>query len=522
MKGMMAFLLVFVCATGMVVGQQTNNSNAQTNGPPLLYDLPVTDSLLDGIKREGWRQATLEPEVRGRVYQILFRNPFSNSTLEPDLIYNSNGIRDRALYFVVNDQQLETMRTRGLKYQVKPDEIKQFDSIVLVYESPYPTVPMSPEIARQQQTQFADNSSPNSSTGNNNNNNNQADFQPSNGNSGRRSDSTVFAGGSSSNNRFSNNGFPASNTGSSDTMPASRPSTDWQTQPSSGGFGSATSNNSGNSYLDNLPERNAGSSTANNGFRPRVQENSGGFAGGNSSARNPTLLEIEQANQDYRNQLAQDEARRQELIRQQELLEMQRQAAAKEQELQEREARLQRQWEMLKREQSAFTNQAASPDDYRSTLNHPTYQYPPRYGDSSFNVTPTGRQDVVTGPPPRTNLAPVTTDTGWNQNRVADASGSVGMPAGSAAGTTSPLVQLLAQKGLDDEQKLSAALKQHEELLAEVERMRQIQKTNGFLWFMLLFTIGLCVYLSWIARGFYVRYAELADELRETFTSTLN
>jgi hypothetical protein len=45
-------------------------------------------------------------------------------------------------------------------------------------------------------------------------------------------------------------------------------------------------------------------------------------------------------------------------------------------------------------------------------------------------------------------------------------------------------------------------------------------KTNGFLWFMLLCSIGLNVYLSWIARGFYMRYAELAEELRETFTST--
>lgn len=517
MKGMMAFLLVIVCATGMVVGQQTNNSNVQNDGPPLLYDLPVTDSLLDGIKREGWRQATLEPEVRGRVYQILFRNPFSNSTLEPDIIYNSNGIRDRALYFVVNDQQLETMRTRGLKYQVKPDEIKQFDSIVLVYESPYPTVPMSPEIARQQQTQYAG-AGANSSGSATNNGSNQADFRPPAGNSGRRSDSTMFAGGSSTNNGFPSNGNPPSGTGSSNSMPASRPSTDWQTQPATGSYGSA---NTGNSYLDNLPERNSGSMAANNGFRPRVQDNTGGFDTGTAGSRNPTLLEMQQANQDYQNRLAQDEARRQDLIRREELLQLERQNAARAQELREREARLQQQWELMQREQLASANQTASPDDFRSTLNHPTYQYPPRYGDSSFDVTPTGRQDVVTGPPPRTSLAPIG-NNGWNQNRVADASGSVGMTSGTTTGTISPLVQLLAQNGLDDEQKLSATLEQHAQLLAEVERMRQIQKTNGFLWFMLLFTIGLCVYLSWIARGFYVRYAELADELRETFTSTLS
>ncbi len=42
-----------------------------------------------------------------------------------------------------------------------------------------------------------------------------------------------------------------------------------------------------------------------------------------------------------------------------------------------------------------------------------------------------------------------------------------------------------------------------------------------FLWFMLLFSVGLNFYLGWISRSFYVRYSELADELRETFSSTL-
>ena len=43
----------------------------------------------------------------------------------------------------------------------------------------------------------------------------------------------------------------------------------------------------------------------------------------------------------------------------------------------------------------------------------------------------------------------------------------------------------------------------------------------GILYFMLLFSLGLNVYLGWIARGFYVRYNELADELRETFTAAM-
>ncbi len=47
------------------------------------------------------------------------------------------------------------------------------------------------------------------------------------------------------------------------------------------------------------------------------------------------------------------------------------------------------------------------------------------------------------------------------------------------------------------------------------------QKFNGFLWFLLLCSLGLNLYLGWISRGFYVRYHELADELRDTFSATI-
>ena len=47
------------------------------------------------------------------------------------------------------------------------------------------------------------------------------------------------------------------------------------------------------------------------------------------------------------------------------------------------------------------------------------------------------------------------------------------------------------------------------------------QRTHGFLWFMLLSAIGLNVYLGWISRGFYVRYGELADELKDTFSTSI-
>jgi hypothetical protein len=47
----------------------------------------------------------------------------------------------------------------------------------------------------------------------------------------------------------------------------------------------------------------------------------------------------------------------------------------------------------------------------------------------------------------------------------------------------------------------------------------QLNQFNNFLYFLLLCSIGLNIYLAWISRGFYVRYRELADELRDTFST---
>ncbi len=55
--------------------------------------------------------------------------------------------------------------------------------------------------------------------------------------------------------------------------------------------------------------------------------------------------------------------------------------------------------------------------------------------------------------------------------------------------------------------------------LAQAE-LEKIKSTNTVIWFMLLFSIGLNFYLAWLARTFYARYADLADELRETFTAS--
>jgi hypothetical protein len=48
------------------------------------------------------------------------------------------------------------------------------------------------------------------------------------------------------------------------------------------------------------------------------------------------------------------------------------------------------------------------------------------------------------------------------------------------------------------------------------------QNMSGPLYFMLICSIGLNVYLGLISRNFYVRYNELADELRETFSASIS
>ncbi len=51
--------------------------------------------------------------------------------------------------------------------------------------------------------------------------------------------------------------------------------------------------------------------------------------------------------------------------------------------------------------------------------------------------------------------------------------------------------------------------------------LSQLNQFNGFLYFLLLCSIGLNIYLALISRGFYSRYRDLADELRDAFTTSI-
>ena len=94
--------------------------------------------------------------------------------------------------------------------------------------------------------------------------------------------------------------------------------------------------------------------------------------------------------------------------------------------------------------------------------------------------------------------------------RYAMAPNESGLPPLSIGGDAGSLTNQAVTHSIDSAKKTMSNVQQH-----------ATDQTNGFLGFLLLCSIGLNIYLLWISRGFYVRYSELADELRETFTTTM-
>jgi hypothetical protein len=65
----------------------------------------------------------------------------------------------------------------------------------------------------------------------------------------------------------------------------------------------------------------------------------------------------------------------------------------------------------------------------------------------------------------------------------------------------------------------SPSVSQLRESATATASLEDANRRNAFLFFWLMCSIGLNIYLGWISRGFYVRYRELAEELRETFST---
>ena len=139
MKGLLAPVLV-ITMTGMVMGQ-TNTFPTE----PIAYSLPVSDTVIDSLKVEGWRQADIEPGLETWIWQIILRNPKLGPTPEPLELGQHSGIRAGKIYFHVNEEQLATIHQQGLVYTLQAAERGQFTQVVLVYESQNATVPLSQE-----------------------------------------------------------------------------------------------------------------------------------------------------------------------------------------------------------------------------------------------------------------------------------------------------------------------------------------------------------------------------------------
>ncbi|MCH2183249.1 MAG: hypothetical protein MK108_14715 [Mariniblastus sp.] len=137
----------------------------------------------------------------------------------------------------------------------------------------------------------------------------------------------------------------------------------------------------------------------------------------------------------------------------------------------------------LDRERHALYSQ--SPDETRAPIQYPTNQFPSQYPHTAVEYSVESNTDHT-----------VTTET-------------VSPPLMKQPNRLKPTA--LDPTSIDEQ--VSEAAQNNGE--------NHTSRTNGFLWFMLLSALGLNVYLGWISRGFYVRYGELSDELKETFSSTV-
>ncbi len=165
-------------------------------------------------------------------------------------------------------------------------------------------------------------------------------------------------------------------------------------------------------------------------------------------------------------------------------------------------------------------DQARYADSRLNGYRPPANPYPGEYGS---------RENGPTNPPsnpfpPRNGsllagyqvpAIPGQVSAGWNDYRYADRGGDLSDDA--LAARTAQLPSASIPGALADTGESVGTRRPGAEPVLSSESA--VARFNGFLYFMLLCSIGLNIYLGFISRGFYVRYRELADELRETFAT---
>lgn len=538
MKGMMVSLLVLL-TTGMVVGQQpTNPADSNQNGRFLL---DMTDEWIDSLVENGYLRAPIQPNARDRINQVDLRYASAASrNLEPAQIVQVATSETGVLNFEINDRDLNLMKQRGLRYTIRNEDRGKYEIVAIKYTG---FVGPRANPANTQKNDFASGSSNRETTPPANTGRQVADSTRGNDafnrrpvagteNERRRIDSTRIP--ENDRDRFDNrrqttNNFPTESRQREETRQTvpvrEKPMSEfdkWAQQQK-------------NKLDENVAQTKATvadkfdfSSGAVRGTRPNERQVQQGQSPVNDRWRYLDQQEYDnrfdnqttQTNQDVR-AVDLERLRQQRLAEENERSEQQRLAnleyqadqlekQRKEKEIEERLAYELRMKDLqdiadLKRERERYAMVPSSrypyTDDRRPVIEYETNRFPERRRQDF--VDPLDDYDAdydrVAQLPPQT--------TGARQPRqTAPVPFSINGPNQPTATANKTPIGGLQNENI---------------VLADQTQLTRLNQQNKLLWFMMLCSLGLNIYLGWIARSFFGRYEELADELRETFTSSV-
>lgn len=626
MKGLMVTLLAFLM-TGTVVGQQSRNSSSfdsssfgnpnaasSTSGQQSVFDssadqgtrsassfdrspdsngnqpasdlgavfnLPITDGLLEQFLEYGEMTAPMEPYQQRSVDQVVMqfddgtgRKPASHKSI-PVNIHPRHDAVTGTLLFEIDRSDVQTLRTQGLRYAFQPGERGRYEKVVLTL--------------KQDRTSGSGGVSSNTTSSRStfsdreNISGNPIGSYDSNYNSNRR-DSNVLADRSVQDRNFSttrrefetarnddrslptpgvreysddfmgptmgpndstrrNSSLASSGTGNESWRRPTSASTDGFSRDDrrldgSGGsydnrFGDALSTNDRNdSFASNSRQTYSTGDTYNrNQYSTSPDFDRSQFD--LTDAEREALRRSSQAreDEDYRALLRDREAEQLRFEAEQDRRLAYERRLKEERYRDELRSLYESRRESLAREDAAQRRSLADEyqddyvyrgTDYRPVIDHTAVRLPASPPSTSTMDYDRYQLDQTNYglPPSRTTILPSATrivpQVADNQFGIRNYAAQIpAQRVASNANVTQPVVQQPIQQ--TPAQRLNAAQSQ----LSPQELSDKIRtdKINGLMFFMLLCSLALNLYLSWIARGFYVRYNELADELRDTFTA---
>ena len=490
MKGLIASLLALMM-TGMVFSQQPQSSRfgssdiGASNSNRLLkkYLLVMDDNLIRGLKTQGQLKSYIDADQQQTIDHVVFHSSDANSArtdLQPRSIIQTGAIDGNGkLEFMMNDRQIQQMRETGLQYIIPFEDRGKYREIVVTYESDQRFPPLTNSTTR---------------------------FDNSDRNNGfvgqdRRNEPFIgpllpeeLANRNTVGNDLQNRDFRTQDNVVANTQPLRVE--DFQ------------SDLERRRQLERERERElARSQQLNQNQFPRTGE----IGQGNDWNRNQAVnLNNEFRDRNFGNQIDDDRIRMDAQRRAEDRLLAERRLSQREQQLSSLEnERLAEQNKKLKRMlederlirgqkereldwerrvaiaesrdrvRRQFDEERSPYDDARFDDGYERTRYanrrPEDYGDRVV-IEDTRSRDQYVNMPTRQALVPTPT----NKPPTLE----IGGPG----------------KILDPNDPAT--------------------RTNQALWFIMLCSVGLNFYLSWIARGFYVRYEELADEIRDTFTTS--